>query len=129
LQRGEGTRCSGAWETVHGHIEPGEEPEDAAVREVREEAGLGVATLYNVRVSPFYLHSQRTVQLAIVFAAFVNEPGTVTTGPEHIQAEWLSVGEALARFNFPAERESLRVCVELLQAGDAGPIDDVMRVF
>ena len=32
LQRVLGTRCPGAWETVHGHIEPGEQPEDAAVR-------------------------------------------------------------------------------------------------
>ena len=42
LQRGADTRCPGAWETVHGHIEAGEEPEDAAVREVREETGLAV---------------------------------------------------------------------------------------
>ena len=74
LQRALGTRCPAAWETVHGHIEPGEEPEDAAVREVREETGLEAERLYNVRVQPFYLHKTHTVQLAIVFAAFVVEP-------------------------------------------------------
>jgi type II secretory ATPase GspE/PulE/Tfp pilus assembly ATPase PilB-like protein/8-oxo-dGTP pyrophosphatase MutT (NUDIX family) len=129
LQRGLDTRCSASWETVHGHIEPGEEPEDAAVREVHEEAGLAVETLYNVRVQPFYLHRLQTLQLAIVFAAFVGEPADVTIGREHQRFEWLSVDAALTRFNFPAERESLRVVVELLASGDAGPIDDVMRVF
>ena len=129
LQRGNGTRCPGAWETVHGHIEAGEEPEDAAQREVREETGLAVTRLYNVRVQPFYLHKQHIVHLAIVFAAFVAEPASAATGSEHQAAEWLSVDEALARFNFPAERESLRTAVELLASGDAGPIDDVMRVF
>jgi 8-oxo-dGTP pyrophosphatase MutT (NUDIX family) len=129
LQRGLGSRCPGAWETVHGHIEPGEEPEHAAVREVREEAGLAVGRLYNVRVQPFYLHKTHTLQLAIVFAAFVDEPGVAATGPEHQRAEWLSVAEALERFNFPAERESLRTAVELLSKGDAGPVDDVMRIF
>ena len=44
LQRGNDTRCPSAWETVHGHIEPGEEPEQAAVREVREESGLARRT-------------------------------------------------------------------------------------
>jgi 8-oxo-dGTP pyrophosphatase MutT (NUDIX family) len=129
LQRGLGTRCPGSWEIVHGHIEPGEQPEDAAVREVKEEAGLAVERLYNVRVQPFYLHKTHTLQLAIVFAAFVGEPGDVTTANEHQHAEWLSVPEALQRFSFPAERESLRVAFDLLSTGHAGPVDDVMRIF
>ncbi len=129
LQRGTNTRCSGAWEPVHGHIEPGEEPEDAAIREVREESGLVVDRLYNACVQPFYLHKTHTLQLAIVFAAFVDEPGTVTIGPEHQRAEWLSVEDALLRFNFPAERQSLRTIVELLSTGNAGPVDDVMRIL
>jgi len=129
LQRSVDTRCPGAWEPVHGHIEPGEEPEDAAVREVREEAGLRVDRLYNARVSPFYLHKTHTLQLAIVFAAFVDEPADVVIGAEHQRAEWLSVEDALVRFNFPAERESLRTIVELLSTGNAGPVDDVMRIL
>jgi len=32
LQRAHDTRCPTAWETVHGHIETGESPEQAAVR-------------------------------------------------------------------------------------------------
>ena len=129
LQRGMGTRCPSAWEMVHGHIEPGEEPEDAAIREVREETGLAVAKLYNVRVQPFYLHRMHVLQLAIVFAAFVDEPAEVTTGAEHVRHEWLSVDDALGRFAFPSERTSLREAVELLALGHAGPVDDVMRIL
>jgi len=40
LQRAQDTRCPGSWETVHGRIEPGERPEQAAMREVQEESGL-----------------------------------------------------------------------------------------
>ena len=114
---------------MHGHIERGEEPEDAAVREVREESGLAVAHLFNVRVVPFYLHKTKTLQLSLVFAAFVAEPGTVVTGPEHQDSAWLSVDDAIARFGFPSERQSLREIVELLSNGDAGQVDDVMRIF
>ena len=128
LQRGSGTRCPLAWEPVHGHIEPGEEPEDAALRELREETGLEVERLYIVRVQPFYLRKVRAVELAIVFAAFVAEPGEVTIAGEHQRYEWLSVDEALARFGFPAERASLRETVELLAGGNAGAVEDVMRV-
>jgi 8-oxo-dGTP pyrophosphatase MutT (NUDIX family) len=129
LQRTKGTRCPGAWEIVHGHIEPGEEPADAAVREVLEETGLSVARLYNLRVAPFYLHRARIVELAIVFVAFVDEPANAVTSGEHDRVEWLSVDEALARFGFPSERASLREAVELLSTGDAGPVDDVMRIL
>jgi 8-oxo-dGTP pyrophosphatase MutT (NUDIX family) len=128
VQRSLDTRCPTAWETVHGRLEPGEQPEDAAVREVREETGLEIARLYNVTVQPFYLHSTHVVQLAVVFAAFVSEPATVVTGPEHQRAEWLSVADARARFHWPRERAALDEIVALLSNGDAGPVEDVLRV-
>jgi type II secretory ATPase GspE/PulE/Tfp pilus assembly ATPase PilB-like protein/8-oxo-dGTP pyrophosphatase MutT (NUDIX family) len=128
LQRALETRCPTAWETVHGHIEDGEEPEDAALREVREESGLEASRLYNVTVQPFYLHRSHTVQLAVVFAAFVDEPAAITLGSEHQRAEWLSVDAALDRFQWPREREALREIAHLLRTGDAGPVEDVLRV-
>lgn len=128
LQRALETRCPSAWEPVHGHIEPNEEPEDAALRELREETGLDAERLYVVRVQPFYIQRTRSLELAVVFAAFVAEPGEVAISGEHQAAGWLSVDDALARFGFPAERASLREIVELLGRGDAGPVDDVMRV-
>jgi dihydroneopterin triphosphate diphosphatase len=129
LQRAADTRCPGAWETIHGRIESGERPEHAAVREVREESGLEVRRLYSITVHPFYLHAQQTVQLALVFAAFVDEPGEVEIGPEHRAYEWLSVPEATDRFVWPRERVSMREIVSLLSSGDAGPVEDVLRIL
>ncbi|HEX6964986.1 MAG TPA: NUDIX domain-containing protein [Gemmatimonadaceae bacterium] len=129
LQRGEGTRCTGAWEVVHGHIEQGETPAQAAVREVREETGLTIARLYNVTVQPFYLHTIDTVMLAVVFAAFVNDGAEVTLGPEHVRAEWLSVPDAMARVAWPRSRAVMSDIVALLGNGDAGPVEDVLRVL
>jgi len=128
-RRGSGTRCTGAWETVHGKVEPGERPEDAAVREVREECGLEIARLYNVCVQPFYLHASGTVHLAVVFCAFVDEPARVALGDEHSEHEWLSLREACARFTWPRERQALLEAYELLHTGSAGTVEDVLRVF
>jgi 8-oxo-dGTP pyrophosphatase MutT (NUDIX family) len=128
LQRAAGTRSPTTWETVHGHIERDEEPEDAAVREVREESGLAVARLYNVTVQPFYLHATHTIQMAVVFAAFVDEPAVVTLGAEHERYEWLDPDAARARFQWPREAEALDHIQKLLGGGDAGPAEDVLRV-
>lgn len=129
LQRSLTTRCPGAWETVHGRIETGEEPEHAAVREVREETGLVVQRLYNVTVQPFYLHRTHVVELSVVFAAFVDRSAPVTLGEEHARFEWLAPDEAAERFFWPAERLAMRQALQLLRSGDGGEAEDVLRVF
>ncbi len=127
VQRAPGVRCPGAWEAVHGSIEPGERPEDAAVREVGEETGLTVERLYNVTVQPFYVHAQGTVQLAVVFAAVVRD-GPLTLGQEHTRAEWLPLAEAARRYAWPSERANVLQAGELLRDGDGGRMEDVLRV-
>jgi dATP pyrophosphohydrolase len=129
LQRSPITRCPTAWEAVHGRIEEGEEPEDAAVREVREETGLAVQRLYNIGTQAFYLHTTHTVQVAVAFAAFVHHTAPVTLGEEHVKYEWLSPSDALERFAWPRERSALRDLMELLKNGDAGAVEDVLRVY
>ena len=129
LQRSRGTRCPGSWETVHGRIETDERPEEAAVREVREETGLDLDRLYNVTCQPFYLHTVAVVQMAVVFAAFVTEGSDVRIGVEHERYEWVSVADAAARFTWPREREALEHIRILLGTGDAGPAEDVLRVI
>ncbi len=129
LQRSKSTRCPTAWESVHGRIEAGEEPEQAAVREVREETGLEVQRLYNVCVQPFYLHRTHVVELAVVFAAFVDPAAEIRLSEEHSRSEWLVPERALERFVWPRERAALRDVLQLLQNGDAGPVEDVLRVY
>ena len=129
LQRSASTRCPASWEAVHGRIEPDERPEDAAVREVREETGLAVDRLYSITCQPFYLHRAGVVQMAVVFAAFVREDGNVRLGDEHQHYEWLSMADAGSRFTWPREREALQHITILLGTGDAGPAEDVLRVL
>lgn len=128
LRRAEGTRCTGAWEIVHGRLDAGERPEEAAVREVREETGLAIDRLYNLTCQPFYLHRLSTVQMAVVFVAFVG-PGAVTLGLEHDQSEWLAPDEAMGVLSWPRSVSALRDAVRVFHAGDAGPVEDVLRVF
>lgn len=140
LRRAASARCPGAWEIVHGSIEPGERPSDAALRELREETGLVAERLYNVTVHAFHLHQNDSIQVAVAFCAFV-APGTdegakgaeddearVRRGVEHDRHEWLPVPAAAERLFWPQERRVLLDAYELLRAGHAGPAEDVLRV-
>jgi 8-oxo-dGTP pyrophosphatase MutT (NUDIX family) len=129
LRRAAGGRCPGSWEAVHGHIEPTERPADAATREMMEETGLEPSRLYNLsRVESFYRHRLDEVALVPVFAAFVPSGAEVRTGAEHDRFEWLTPPDARARFSWPRERRAVDDIVELLGSGDAGPVEDVLRV-
>jgi 8-oxo-dGTP pyrophosphatase MutT (NUDIX family) len=128
LRRAADTRCTGAWEIVHGRVEAGERPEAAALRELNEETGLAAERLYNLTCQPFYLHRHATVQVAVVFVAFV-EGEDVQLGSEHDLAEWLTPDEAMVRLSWPRSISALRDAVQVLHTGDAGPVEDVLRVF
>lgn len=129
LRRAPGQRSGGSWETVHGHIQDGEHPADAAVRELREETGFTAVRLYNVsRVESFYLHRRDVVALIPAFCAVVPPGAAALVSVEHDRAEWLPPEEAARRFAWPRERRALADALALLPGGDAGLLDDVLRV-
>jgi dihydroneopterin triphosphate diphosphatase len=129
LRRAPGERSAGTWETVHGHIEDGERPVEAAVRELREETGLAAERLYNAsRVESFYLHRQDVLALIPVFCAFVAAGADARVSDEHDRCEWLPVAAASERFGWPRERRALADVLALLGRGDAEGFEDVLRV-
>jgi 8-oxo-dGTP pyrophosphatase MutT (NUDIX family) len=129
LQRAQDASRPGSWELVYGKIDAGERPERAAARELNEETGLDSKALYNVTVNSFYLHASQTIQMSIVFAAFVADDSEVTLSEEHQRFEWLSVDEASERFTWPRAARGLRDVHHLLARGDAGPVEDALRVL
>jgi dATP pyrophosphohydrolase len=128
LRRGPGGRCPGAWEAVHGSIEPGESPVEAGLRELREETGLVPDRMYNLsRVESFYRHVTDEIGFIPVFAAFV-APAPVRLSGEHDACEWLPVPAAQGLLAWPRERRGLEDIQILLADGTAGPLEDVLGV-
>jgi len=129
LRRGPNGRNPGSWETVHGTIESGETPVQASLRELREETGLVPAKLYNLsRTEAFYQHKSDELALIPVFAAFVAPSATVKLSAEHDRAEWLSARDAAGRFAWPRERRAMDDILSIVGGGDAGLLEDVLRV-
>ena len=104
-------RCSpylkGTWQMVSGAIEGQETAWQAAVREIREETGFLVETLYTVDyVELFYLAQRDKIAFAAVFAAFAQ--GEAQLSPrEHDAYEWLPYEKCLTRLLFDGQRQAL----------------------
>ena len=129
LRRGPHGRNVGSWETVHGTIESGETPVQASLRELHEETGLVPEKLYNLsRTEAFYQHKRDEVALIPVFAAFVASGASVTLSAEHDRAEWLQARDAPGRFAWPRERRAMEDILSIVGGGDAGLLEDVLRV-
>ena len=129
LRRAPTGRSPGSWEAVHGHIDPGETPVTAALREIKEETGLKPERLYNLsRAELFYRHRENEVVLIPAFAAFVSKRASVTLSAEHDEYEWLRTQAARVRMSWPRIRREIGYAIRLVGLGDAGPLEDVLRV-
>lgn len=98
--------AAGAWETVSGRVEPGENPLDAIVREIDEETGL------QVRIDPrpvdvYAAHRGATPMTVIVYRVeWVG--GEVNRSAEHDAHAWWTPGEFEANSTLERLAEAIR---------------------
>ena len=106
LQRTADTRCPLSWETVHGHIEPGEEPEQAAVREVEEETGISGVILAELGTIDFWFVAEgrrihKTVQHYLMRAV----GGELSDADIEVsEVAWVPLPDIRAQLAYPDER-------------------------
>lgn len=113
LKRAPHIRLGGSWQMVSGTVEPGEKAYQAAARELLEETGLRPLHFYQASfVNRFYLAATDEVVLTPVFAAQVDPAAPVTLSEEHTEFEWVPPEEALRRYPWPGQRESLGIIRE-----------------
>ena len=110
LQRPEGHRFAGAWQTVGGHIEEkqGETAWQAALRELDEETGLQVERWFRIdRPETFYNPENDTIYFVPAFAALVARDAEPVLSEEHQAWRWESPSVAAAMVDWAAMRDSI----------------------
>lgn len=112
----------GEWCQIAGSIEEGETAWQAALRELREETGLKVRTLYSADIcEQFYEADRDAITMAPVFVAFVDEGDAVTLNHEHSESRWVTFEEARNMVPFAGQRHVLRHVEEEFVLREAHP--------
>ena len=96
------------WVFPKGHIEAGETPEQAALREVQEESGVTAAIIAPLDDVKIQMPSEvQLVRYFLMRAVAAGPPG------EGRQSLWLTGDEALSRLTFDTSRGVLRKAVDV----------------
>jgi 8-oxo-dGTP pyrophosphatase MutT (NUDIX family) len=90
-----------------GHPDPGESPEAAAVREVREEAGVSASLVEKLGdVRYFYQRSGKRIAKVVSFYLLAYEAGEPEEHDHEVEeARWMDLGEAAKALTYRGERE------------------------
>jgi dATP pyrophosphohydrolase len=123
LRRAPGDYMGGTWAAISGCIEPGETAWHAALRELREEAGLTPTDFYRLAiVNSFYIASHDTLWHAILFLAIVDADADVVLNEENDAVRWTPRSRADEQFMWPTDRAAIaEICRDILDDGQARP--------
>lgn len=123
MRRAKDDFMGGAWSTVRGRIEENETAWAAALRELREEAGITPREFFQLdTVDIFYLHGDDTLWHCPGFCAVVDRDVQVVLNAEHDAHRWIERSRIDREFLWPGERAQLaELCREILDNGPAKP--------
>lgn len=111
------------WGFPKGHVEDGEQPEQAAVREVSEETGLGELTVRGSidTINWFFRFRGQLIHKYCHF--YLIETAESETSPQRAEGitacRWTSFGEAESLISYANAREVLRRAQEMVVASSA----------
>ena len=113
------------WGFPKGHLEAGEQPEDAAMREVAEETGLGDLAVRGAIDTIDWRFRFRGRLIHKICHFYLMETAETTTSPQRAEGitacRWLPFNEAEAAVSYANARNVLRRVHEMLAASSASP--------
>jgi dATP pyrophosphohydrolase len=111
IRRAPGRIFQGLWQCVTGGLEPGERIPMSALREVREEVGIGPAEIeafYDLdQVTQFYDEGPDAIVSGAIFALRVRPDVEPRLSHEHDGFRWAGRDEALRLVVWPSYRDTI----------------------
>jgi 8-oxo-dGTP pyrophosphatase MutT (NUDIX family) len=112
------------WQLPKGIVDKGESTETAAVREVREEAGVNTRPLSLIDKIEYWYHGKGErvrYHKFVYFYLLRYESGDVTNHDDEVnEARWVEIDEAIGMLAFESEKRIVEKARSSLHAFDSG---------
>jgi mutator protein MutT len=114
---------SGRWQLPKGLIDEGETPEQAAVREVREEAGIETELLETLETIDYWFVSdwdeiRRRIHKQVHFFLLRYTGGDVADHDDEVlESRWMRFDEAIGMLAFDSEKKTVEKAKKILESG------------
>ena len=102
------------WQPITGGIESGESPEEACLREIKEETGLILACSNLTGLGNFTVKIDENLTIHKTLFLVLTEQKEIQISDEHVGAQWVALDKVSSQLYWPSNQATFEIISEKL---------------
>lgn len=102
------------WQPITGGIESGESPEEACLREIKEETGLLLACSNLTGLGDFMVKIDENLTIHKNLFLVLTEQKDIQLSDEHVGAQWVALDTVSSQLYWPSNQATFEIISEKL---------------
>ena len=102
------------WQPITGGIESGESPEEACLREIKEETGLLLACSSLTGLGDFMVKIDENLTIHKNLFLVLTEQKDIQLSDEHVGAQWVALDKVSSQLYWPSNQATFEIITEKL---------------
>ena len=102
------------WQPITGGIESGESPEEACLREIKEETGLVLACSSLTGLGNFIVKIDEHLTIHKNLFLVLTEQKEIQISDEHVGAQWVALDKVSSQLYWPSNQATFEIISEKL---------------
>ena len=102
------------WQPITGGIERGESPEEACLREIKEETGLVLACSNLTSLGDFMVKIDDNLSIHKNLFLVLTEQKEIQISDEHVGAQWVALDKVSSQLYWPNNQATFKIITEML---------------